>query len=271
MRQKRPFISFTSDFGIQTQGIAIMEGVALSISPDAHVIHLAHGLPSFNIICAARIMETAKFLPVGFHVCVVDPGVGTARKPLIIKTKRGDCLIGPDNGVLIPVAHMLGGCEKIVEISNPKYMLHPVSPVFHGRDIFAPAAAHLSLGKPIEKFGRELKFENLTKAPYEEAAIKNGSIEAKVIHINKYGSLHLNILRDLWNKFNVKKFRKIILKFGKKTVEMPFVETFGDIGANLPLILKDDYGRVEVAINVGDFAKKHKIKIGDTCLIKKHP
>jgi len=128
---KKPIITLTSDFGVQSQGVGIMEGVALEINPEAHVIHLMHGLPDFNLFYAARIMETINYMPVGFHVCVVDPGVGTKRKPIIIETKRGDFLIGPDNGVLIPATRFLGGIKKIVEITNEKYMRQPVSPIFH--------------------------------------------------------------------------------------------------------------------------------------------
>ena len=143
---KKLIITLTSDFGAQSQGVGIMEGVALEINPDAHVIHLMHGLPGFDISYAARTIETINYLPIGYHVCVVDPGVGTKRKPIIIQTGRGDFLVGPDNGVLLPGTRFLGGIRKIVEITNEKYMRKPVSPIFHGRDIFTPAAAYLSKG-----------------------------------------------------------------------------------------------------------------------------
>ena len=148
----RPFITLTSDFGAQSQGVGIMESVAREINPDAHVIHLMHGLPDFNLFYAARTMEAICYIPVGHHVCVVDPGVGTSRKPIIIETGRGDFLIGPDNGVLIPATGFLGGIKRAVEITNERYMGKPVSPVFHGRDIFTPAAAYLSKGISIEEF-----------------------------------------------------------------------------------------------------------------------
>jgi len=113
---KKPFITLTSDFAVQSQGVGAMESVILDISPNANVVHLMHGLPDFNITLAARTMETVSYLPVGYHVCVVDPGVGTHRKGIIVKTKRGDYFIGPDNGVFISATNILGGCEKVVEI-----------------------------------------------------------------------------------------------------------------------------------------------------------
>ena len=181
-------ITLTSDFAVQSQGVGIMEAVALEINPDAHVIHLMHGLPDFNLFYAARTMETINYVPVGCHVCVVDPEVGTKRKPIIIKVGRGDYLIGPDNGVLIPATRFLGGIKKAVGITNEKYMRKPVSPIFHGRDIFTPAAAYLSKGVKMEEFGKELNPKNLAKAPYEEAEIRGNEIHAKVISTNKFGS-----------------------------------------------------------------------------------
>ncbi len=266
---KKPFITLTSDFGVQTQGVGIMQAVALEINPDAHVIHLMHGLPDFDLFYAARTMETINYVPVGYHVCVVDPSVGTKRKPIIIKVGRGDYLIGPDNGVLIPATRFIGGIKKVVEITNKKYMRQPVSPVFHGRDIFTPAATYLSKGVKMEEFGKELSQKDLAKAPYEEAKIKGKEIYAKVISINKFGSLHLNIMQSVWDKFNVKIGDNLNLKFNRKSVDVPFFTTFGDIAKGRPLIFKDDYGRMEIAINQGSFIKKYHVKIGYDVVIRK--
>jgi len=264
---KKPFISLTSDFGVQSQGVGAMESVILDISPDANVVHLMHGLPDFNITQAARTMETVSYLAIGYHVCVVDPGVGTKRKGIIIKTKRGDHFIGPDNGVFNSATEILGGCEKVVEITNPKYMRQPVSPIFHGRDVFSPAAAHLSVGVPLEEFGEELTYDDLVKSPYEEATIKDDTIVAEVISINKFGSLHFNILHAAWDRFKVEQM--IHLKFKDKELEIPFVETFGEVDKDKPLIMKDDYGRVEVALNMGNFCERYDVKVGDRFEITK--
>ena len=252
-----------------TQGIGIMETVALEINPYAHVIHLMHGLPDFNLFYAARTMETIFTMPVGYHVCVVDPGVGTKRKPIIIKAGRGDYLIGPDSGVLIPATRFLGGIKKAVEIANEKYMRKPVSPIFHGRDIFTPAAAYLSKGIKMEEFGKELNIKNLAKAPYEEAEVKNGEIKAKIISINKFGSLHLNIMHNIWDRFNIKLGNNISIMLNKKSIKVPYFTTFGEVEKGKPLIFKDDYGRIEIAINQGSFARKYPVKVGDDIAIRR--
>ena len=263
-------ITFTTDFGVQTQGIAAMKGIALKICPEAYLLDLMHGIEGFDISTAARTLETAYYLPIGCHVCVVDPGVGTKRKAIIIKTKRGDYLIGPDNGVLIPAAeHFLGGIKKIVEITNEKYMNQPVNPVFHGRDIFTPAAAYLCKGIKIEEFGPELKKQSLVKVPYKETTVKHNYIEAQIIHINHFGSLHLNCLAKEFDKSGIKYKDNVTLSFKNKEIEIPFLKTFGEVPIGKEVMFKDDYLRIEIAINQGNFAKKHNLKQGDKIIIKK--
>jgi S-adenosyl-L-methionine hydrolase (adenosine-forming) len=265
----KPFISLTSDFGVQTQGVGIMEAVALHINPNAHVIHLMHGLPDFDITAGARTMEGVCFLPVGYHICVVDPGVGTKRKAIALKTKRGDYLIGPDNGVLLSAARLLGGITQAVEITNEKYMCKPVSPIFHGRDIFTPAAAHLSLDVGIQELGRNIRSETLAKAPYGEALCKDGRIEAQIISINKFGSFHLNILQSEFDKLKLSKNNKVKLTLNGRTIQVPYVTTFGEVPKAQEMIMKDDYMRIEVAVNQGSFVKKYKITLGDKCTVEK--
>lgn len=258
---ERKIITLSSDFEKQSQGVANMESVICGINPDARIIHLMHGIPSFDVSVAARTLETVFCMQVGYHVCVVDPGVGTGRKGIIVRTNRGDHLIGPDNGCLMTAPRLLGGVDKIVQIENPEYMVLPVSPIFHGRHVFAPAAAYLSLGIPMEKFGREINIDGCVKAPYEEAVVSDGKIEAKVIHVNHFGSVHLNIIHDEWDKLGVRK--EVLLKFCQQEIPVKFVNTFGDVPKYDPLILKDDYKRIEIAINMGSFSKKYSVSLGD--------
>lgn len=261
---QRPYISLTSDFGVQTQGVGLMEGVAHAIAPNAFVLHLMHGLPAFEVIAAARTLESVQYLPVGIHVCVCDPGVGSHRKAIVIQALRGDYLVGPDNGVLIPASRLLGGIVCVHEITSEQYMRQPVSPIFHGRDIFVPVAAHLAKGVPITEFGPLLDSASLSSAPYEEAHIAWPRVLASVIQINRFGSIHLNISHQSWDALGVKhgsRLRVTSHSFG--TVVMPFMRIFSDVPKGQPLVLKDDYGRVEIAINLGSFIDKYRIAIGD--------
>lgn len=259
------FISFTTDFGAGSRGNGVLMAVALKIAPDAHVIHFAD-VESFNIKSGARLLEGVTYCPVGYHVCVVDPGVGTKRRAIAIETNRSDYLIGPDNGVLLPACEFLGGIKKAVHIINEDYMLKPISPIFHGRDIFMPVAAHLANGVDIEELGKELKISELAPAPYKNAEIKNKRIECEVIHINKFGSLFINVLAKTMEKLaslgNI-----ITIKIKNKKISLPYVRTFGDVEKGKSVILNDDFGRVEIAINQGSFANKFKIKIGDKMVL----
>lgn len=145
----------------------------------------------------------------------------------------------------------------------------PVSPVFHGRDIFMPAAAYLSLGVPMEKFGPKVKPQELKPAPYEEAKVENGKIVARIIHINKFGSVHLNILASTWDQLGLQKSDLVKINFDQQELELPFMETFGDVKPGKELIFKDDYGRIEIAINQGDLALKYRLRLNDKCQITK--
>ena len=267
---KKPLITLTSDFGVQSQGVGAMEAVILDIAQDAHVVHLMHGLPAFDLHGGARTMETVQFLPEkGIHVCIVDPGVGTERRPIIIQTERGDYFVGPDNGVLVSATNILGGFKKVVEITNKKYMRKDVSFIFHGRDIFSPAAAHLANGVNIKEFGKELSPEELVSAPYPEASAHNDAIDAEIIHINKFGSAHFNILHSAWDAWEVESRDRLVLEFDRKKVPVTVGDTFGDVPSGDPVIIKDDYGRVEVAINQGSFEAEHDVSVGDNCLMKR--
>lgn len=241
-----------------------MEAVARDIAPEANVVHLMHGLPAFNIVAAARTLETVHTIQVGVHVCVCDPGVGTARKAILCRTARGDYLVGPDNGVLLPAARMLGGITDVYEITNTEYMRLPVSPIFHGRDVFVPAAAHVAAGLNPELLGTRLAPRSLIPAPYEEAIVNGNEIRATVIQINRYGSIHLNVLHSAWDSLGIKNGSKVHIKLsGEKPVELTACRVFGDVDKGYLVILKDDYGRVEVAKNLGSFVQDHPVSIGD--------
>ncbi len=262
-------ISLASDFGVQTQGIAAMRGSIWEVCPEARVLDLMHGIESFNLFSAARTMEAVASLPVGSHVCVVDPGVGTNRRGIAMQVGRGDYLIGPDNGVLMAAPRFLGGIKKAVSLENPGYLRQPVSPVFHGRDVFARAAAHICNGVALGDFGSVLDAGDLVPAPYGEAEPEGDIIRAKIIHVNKYGSAHLNIRAEAFDGWGVKAGEKVGADFGSGTVDFVAGETFGDVPAGKEIIFKDDYGRVELAVNLGSFTEKRGVRQGQEVVLKR--
>ena len=155
-------------------------------------------------------------------------GVGTKRKGIACQTNQGDIFVGPDNGVFLPAISKLGGYKTAHELTNPDFMIHPVSDIFHGRDIFSPAAAHLSNGVPLE-VGKRIPEENLIKAPYQNAQLENNHFRAKVIQINHYGSIHLNITHDDWDQTDLKHGHRITIHIQNKEITMPYQRTFGEV------------------------------------------
>src|SRR5439155_14262393 len=160
----RPVISLLTDFGLRDPSAAICRGVILAIAPEARLIDISHEVRKYAVRDGALLLWCAlPYLPVGIHVAVVDPGVGTERRPVAIRTGRGDVLVGPDNGLLLPPSERVGGIVEARELREPAYRLPQVSSSFHGRDIFAPAAAHLARGVPLASLGPAVDPDSLAR------------------------------------------------------------------------------------------------------------
>jgi S-adenosyl-L-methionine hydrolase (adenosine-forming) len=261
----RTFITLTSDFGVQSQGVGLMEATARALAPEAEVIHLMHGLPAFDITAAARTLEAVRYIPAGAHVCVCDPGVGTERKGLVCQVARGDWLVGPDNGVLLPASRVLGGITAARQITNRRFMREEISPIFHGRDVFVPVAANLARGQAFDDVGPLVAVAELLPAPYEEAEAEGARIQAAVIQINKFGSIHLNILHQVWDSFGADLGDTVQAEFASAGVAtLRVCRTFGDVDPGELLILRDDYGRVEIARNQAALTELFPIEIGSS-------
>jgi len=141
------FIAFLTDFGLQDDFVGTCHGVIKRIAPDVQIIDVTHGIEPHQVLQGALVLAaTLPYMPVGVHLAVVDPGVGSARRPLALRDQEGHVFVGPDNGLLIPAAEAGGGVVAAHELVNPEYALQPVSRTFHGRDLFAPAAAHIATG-----------------------------------------------------------------------------------------------------------------------------
>ena len=261
-------ITLTTDFGKQSQGVGMMEAVIAEIAPDARVIHYAHGLEDYDTTSAARVLETVRFVQPAIHVCVCDPGVGTARRPLAILTHRGDILIGPDNGVLLPAAAALGGASEVREIDKAAIMRLPVSPVFHGRDVFCPAAAHLANGVAFELVGEPIDPATLAPAPYTDAERVDGRWTARVIHVDKFGNVHLNISSEEWHAVGPASGATIgvVIADGRR-LAAEYRLTFGDAMAGALVIVGEDDGRPALAVNRGSFAAAYGVRCGDDVLV----
>src|SRR5881227_3235162 len=191
------FITFLTDFGLEDDFVGTCHGVIKRIAPDAHIIDITHGVPPQGVLQGAlTLANSLPFMPAGVHLAVVDPGVGGARRALALRDAQGRLHVGPDNGLLIPAAEKLGGIVEARELANPEYALESVSRTFHGRDLFAPAAAHLALGVPLEELGPPIAPDALARLDLPRPEVGSTRIHSTVISIDRFGNVQLNLERE---------------------------------------------------------------------------
>ncbi|HWE63499.1 MAG TPA: SAM-dependent chlorinase/fluorinase [Chloroflexota bacterium] len=244
-------ISFLTDFGTTDTSVGQCKGVIAGIAPKASVIDLTHAVPHFDIATGSWLLRQAvPHFPPCVHVAVVDPGVGTARRPIAVECARGDVLIGPDNGLLLAAVEALGGVKTVVQLADPKFRHHPVSNTFHARDIFCPAAAHITHGVSIHMLGPTLDKATLVALPPPRVEVRDGVLHTAVASINEYGSLALTApgtrLADLGSPARVR------VSLEGRAFEARVVQTFGDAAQGETVLLVDSYGQLCLAINQGD-------------------
>lgn len=271
-----PFVSLTTDFGSRDPSGAICRGVILSIAPRATVIDVTHDVAKYGVLDGALLLWCAlPYLPVGTHVAVVDPGVGTPRLPVGIATVRGDVLLGPDNGLLVPAAERLGGMTRVHALENPDYRLPFVSSVFHGRDVFAPAAAHLALGVPLHAFGSPVNPADLVRLDLPPAEVARGALHTAVVYVDSFGNLKLaGETADLVAALGpLSPGHRLTVELpdgpARRPVEMPWTTTFGLVEAGALLAFEDSYGRLSMAVNQGSAAADLGLRGGDRLTIRR--
>jgi S-adenosylmethionine hydrolase len=260
----RPFISFLTDFGPDSAA-AICRGVMLSIARDAQIVDISHSVRKYAVRDGAFLLVNAlPWMPVGVHVAVVDPGVGTLRRPIGILTRRGDVLIGPDNGLLPAAAERLGGLREARLLANRDWMLERTSSTFHGRDIFAPIAAHLAIGDDFREVGPIVEPGSLIAIPFPEPEVGDGVLESSIVYIDSFGNLRLagdaaDLARAVGELTPGRSFR---VEFagangsGSIVETVPWALTFGDIPTGRPLLFEDSSGRLAYADNQADAARR---------------
>jgi S-adenosylmethionine hydrolase len=254
-----PIIVFLTDYGTLDDAVAICKGVMLTIAPDARIVDITHQVTPYSIADGARYLSrTALYYPSGtIFIAIVDPGVGTNRRPIIAKSKRGQYFVTPDNGLLTPIQDR-DGIESAREITNPEWMLGTISSTFHGRDIFAPAAAHIARGDDWTGAGPVLsQLVRLEPAP---ASLEAGGIRGTVVSLDgPFGNLITNISVQRFGALGYQLGEQVHIKIGEAELSAPYVRTFGDVPAGQPLLYVDSSGLVSIAINQGNFATAHHI------------
>lgn len=243
-----PIITLLTDFGTTDAFVGIMKGVILSINPDARIVDLTHAVAPQQVLPAALLLRSAVpfFPPQTIHVAVVDPGVGSARRALLVETPHG-LLVGPDNGVL----SLAAGAERIVRhITATALFRHPVSRTFHGRDIFAPVAAHLSRGTGPSACGPEIDTMGELAVPAVERSLR--MITGAVVYVDHFGNLLTNIDAEALAAFTG---RTLSVSIDRTRVAGP-VEMYTAVAPGLPLAIVGSWGVLEIAVRNGSAAER---------------
>ena len=257
-----PTVVFMTDFGVLDDSVPICKGVMYSIAPDLRIVDLTHQVTPYSILDGARFLYGASpYYPEGtVFVAVVDPGVGSTRKAVVVKSKRGQYFVLPDNGLITLVADR-DGIEAAREITNRNWMIgSALSSTFHGRDIFSPVGAHLARGEDWTQVGRELDADKLVRLNLAPVKLDERGLHGEVIATDgPFGNLATNIDGDEFMKLGYRHGDTVHVSMGSTSLDLPFVRTFSDVPLNRPLLYIDSRGRVGLAVNQGRFAATYRI------------
>ncbi len=249
------FITFLSDFGLKDDFVGTCHGVMKRIAPDAQIIDITHGIPPTSILEGALVLaNTVGFMPIGVHLAIVDPGVGGPRRPLALRDREGRLYVGPDNGLLVPAATK-AGIEAAHELANPEYALDSISRTFHGRDLFAPAAAHLARGVHLEDLGPPVAPDVLVRLDLPEPVVADGAIHATLLYVDTFGNIALNLDRDDVESLGIVSGTRVELELAGERYYAVMARTFADARAGDVILYEDSYKNMSLAISRGSAAR----------------
>jgi S-adenosylmethionine hydrolase len=244
-------ISFLSDYGSKDEFAGVCHGVIAGIAPEARVIDITHGIVRHAVRQGAVVLANAlPFMPAGVHLAIVDPGVGSARRPVAIRLAEDDrILVGPDNGVLSLACERLGGAIEAVDLTTSPMRLEPLTATFHGRDLFAPVAANLSLGASLPEAGEPVDPDSLTGIELPEPRVYPDRIVAHVLYVDGFGNLALNLGHEQLASTFLRLGNRVAVAAGRSNVTVSFGRTFADVGAGQGIMYEDSSRNLALAVN----------------------
>ncbi|MDP8242720.1 MAG: SAM-dependent chlorinase/fluorinase [Candidatus Hinthialibacter antarcticus] len=268
MMNKRPIVTLLTDFGNADGFIGVMKGVMLQIAPDIHFVDITHELPAFSLSAAAFLNSWSYgyFPPGTVHLCVVDPGVGTQRRALIVET-QGHTFIAPDNGLLSPVLSLTGE-RTIISATDPKYWLSKVSYTFHGRDIFSPLAAHIARGVSISVLGPQIN--DPVMLPCDPPSITPNCIECHIRYIDHFGNLITDLTRsrfDHWAAQNGCEFGSVEIHLDGVVIN-GVSKTYGVHKPGALAAVFDGYDCLEIAVTQGNASQQLGLSVDRAVTVK---
>jgi len=248
-------ISFLSDYGHDDEFVGVCHGVIRGIAPAAEIMDLTHGIRRFGVRQGAIVLRnTLPYLPSGVHVAVVDPQVGTERRAIALRCQDGRLLVGPDNGLLSLAWEVAGGVDQVVDISRSPHRLEPASATFHGRDVFAPVAAHLAAGAELVEAGEQLEADALELMELPRPWAEDGALVAHTLTVDRFGNAALNVTHADLTATNLTLGSTVEMEVGGQGYLATYTATFADVAPGELIVYEDAYRTLAVAINRGDAA-----------------
>ena len=256
-------VSFLSDYGNRDEFVGVCKGVMLGIAPHVTVLDITHDVPAFDVRAGALTLSRAvQYMPAGIVLAIVDPGVGTARRCVVIEVENG-YLVGPDNGLLAPAVAMLGGPRRAVALTSEEHRLEAPSATFAGRDVMAPAAAYLADGTPLTELGEEIDpvtlVPGLLPLPNES---DDGVLTGEVLWVDHFGNCQLNLDPDLLKARDLAPGAGFEVRIGEESGRVRWVDTFADAKPSELVVLVDSYGLLTLALDRQSAAVRHKLRVG---------
>ncbi len=249
-------ITLLTDYGLEDGFVAACHGVIIGIAPQARIIDVAHLVHEGDVRRGAAILaQTLPYLPAGVHVAAVDPAMGGNRRLIAIEA-GGRVFLGPDNGVLSWAVHAAGGAEAAYELANEELFLTPVSPTFPGRDIFAPVAAHLCVGRRPSDVGPRIDVLGLVSLPAPTSRMRDGVVEGEVLSVDRHGNVQLSITGADLAALNVRPGDTLGVWLGRRQLVVPYRETFATVPPGDLVAFTDSAGLVALAVNSGDASER---------------
>jgi S-adenosylmethionine hydrolase len=263
-------ITFLSDYGVADEFAGVCRAVIARIAPEVAVIDLSHGVPRHDVARGAAMLANAlPYAPAGIHLAVVDPGVGTERRAVAVRAADEDrILVGPDNGLLLPALDRFGGPADAVDIGRSPVRLEPVSATFHGRDIFAPVAAHIAAGMSIAAVGERLDPADLVRLKRPEPELGNDALTAVVSYIDTFGNTTLAAAPELAAEVGLEPGTALVVETSGRTRAATHAITFGDVAEGELILYITASGGLALAVNRGSAAAELGVATGDHVVLR---
>jgi S-adenosylmethionine hydrolase len=256
-------ITFLSDFGLGDDFVGTCHGVIKRIAPEADVIDITHGIEPQSILQGALVLaNTLPYMPVGIHLAVVDPDVGTPRRALVLRTVDGRMLVGPDNGLLVPAAERVGGVETAHEITNREFALHPISATFHGRDIFSPACARLAQGLDASELGALLDPSDVVRLEIPKAQVGERRVQATCLYVDRFGNIQLNVDASQLEPLGIVPGARIEVELAMDRFYALAARAFAEARPGDIILYEDAYRNIALAISRGNAAETFGVRAG---------